>query len=825
MRSVGIWGPGLCYIAGALCLLAGLWGWQTEPRKELILLCDVSDSLLFTPQPDTTACVRALRPDRTVRFAFAGATRLLHDSAASASADPSASGLAVNPADMQTAQTNLAQAIEAAANLPAQGAIRRRVILFTDGRATTGDAVAAARTHASMMRLDIVPTGTVPQPDARAEWLSLPATAKTGQPLRAEGFVSSAAPATVRLELLSPAGAVLETRERVLTPGGNRETFDLPSAAPGLQAYTLRVHLANDLVPQNDSAHASVLVEGGNHLLWIGRRPLPQGLTLADGATLRHLPPEEFNAGALMAAGSAPAAASTSAPAALSAELASQPVAGVILDNLSARDLTGREELLADYLRRGGAALILGGDNSLAPGGWAGTPLAELLPAEVLPREQLQIVFALDVSGSMGEDNKLARAQGALRAAVDGLGPEDEAGLVLFAREARESLPLRPARDNDWDAALRNTAAGGGTSLFAGAQQALKMLQDAPALTGRRTAANRRHMLLLTDGDTLEKDAARTQAAAALRGRLQEAGVGLWVIALGKEAERAFLQELTSGIGGTTFAAGALAQLPQMLRADLDAARGGYRRGPFIVGGERNWTVRQTIAFGPLRGRPGDELLLQAQDGFTLAAQGREGHGRVLLLGGSPLADWQTQGQPGAPAFLSACLRELLRGPALAGGLNVRRTPTHIAVRWQPEQTAGRPYYALAQSFSDAKQSTPATPLRAQPGGVWTAELPAAFPGSGVISILEDPQNRLIARGALSLPPQAEYLQFGADGQALSALALAGGGRLAFQPGQLAQWDEVPASGRFGAPLVPATAALLFLTAGLLLRGWAKCTL
>ncbi len=820
MRRVAGWIPGFCYLAGALCLLTGLWLGRAGVKSELVIVADVSDSLSAAAPVNTAAYERALRPDRLLRLAVAGTTRLLYDSSARAVSPATPVGGSDTHA-LHPEGTDLAQAIDTAAALPSSGLVRRRVLLLTDGRETTGDAAAAALRHAARMRVDVIPTGAVPVPDARVEWFSLPLQAHTGQTVVATAFLSSATAATVRVELRDPSGTLLQSRDLALSPAGVRAEFPLLLREPGLREYTLQTQLAGDKIPQNDRARSAVLVEGGNALLWFGRTPPPDNL-LPEGAALRFLPPEQLTAAMLMPAGHSPAGNPVPMqPPALPAQAhAPDLVAGIILDNLSAQDLSGREALLTDYLHRGGGILILGGDNSLAPGGWAGTALAELLPVEVLPQERLQIMFALDVSGSMGEQNKLAQAQGALQAAVTGLAAADEAGLILFSHEARESLPLRPVREEDWAAALRNNGAGGGTSLFQGVEAALQALSQRPAQTGLRTARNRRHILLLTDGDTLEKGPERQQAADRIRTRLQTAGVGLWVIAVSEEADRTFLQELTSGIGATTIATGRLAELPEFLRQNLAAARGGYRRGPLPVRTANDWLAQQTTAFGPLRDRPGDALLLQARDGTALAAQGREGLGRVILLGGSPLTDWRAEA---ARAFLSSCLNELLSGQALSGRLHAYRNAATIRIHWQPEHLAGGPYSVLLQSAGSETAGTngTGTPLRAQTGGSWTATLPAPPADTCLISILQTGAEQLMARGALSSENRSEYLQFGADGQALSALALAGGGNMAFSPEQLAGWDAVPLSGAGGGlPVLPALTALLFLALGLCVKGW-----
>lgn len=77
---------------------------------------------------------------------------------------------------------------------------------------------------------------------------------------------------------------------------------------------------------------------------------------------------------------------------------------GVILGGVGATSLEPEQhDLLLDYVRSGGALMILGGQHALAEGGWTQSPLAEALPVllddedEVEPTAPMSVtVFATD---------------------------------------------------------------------------------------------------------------------------------------------------------------------------------------------------------------------------------------------------------------------------------------------------------------------------------------------------------------------------------------------------------------------------------------------
>src|SRR5690606_34963768 len=82
----------------------------------------------------------------------------------------------------------------------------------------------------------------------------------------------------------------------------------------------------------------------------------------------------------------------------------------VVLQNVPVEAVPERaQRALADYVRDlGGGLVLIGGPDSFGPGGWNGTPVADVLPVRLdLPEEIIEpeaaIVFVLDASGSMSQ--------------------------------------------------------------------------------------------------------------------------------------------------------------------------------------------------------------------------------------------------------------------------------------------------------------------------------------------------------------------------------------------------------------------------------------
>ncbi|WP_293084742.1 VWA domain-containing protein [Moorena sp. SIO3H5] len=118
----------------------------------------------------------------------------------------------------------------------------------------------------------------------------------------------------------------------------------------------------------------------------------------------------------------------------------------------------------------------------------------EKMAIEDLPPSNL--VFLLDVSGSMNNPNKLPLLKDAFRMLVNELREEDQVSIVVYAGAAGVVLPPTPGNDKDKIlTAIENLNAGGSTAGGAGIQLAYKLAQDNFIKSGNN------RVILATDGD------------------------------------------------------------------------------------------------------------------------------------------------------------------------------------------------------------------------------------------------------------------------------------------------------------------------------------
>jgi Ca-activated chloride channel family protein len=116
------------------------------------------------------------------------------------------------------------------------------------------------------------------------------------------------------------------------------------------------------------------------------------------------------------------------------------------------------------------------------------------IPADNLPASNL--VFLIDVSGSMDESDKLPLVQSSLKLLADQLRPQDKVALVVYAGNAGLVLPSTSGDDKmKIKNAIGELQAGGSTAGGAGIQLAYKIAKENFLKNGNN------RVILCTDGD------------------------------------------------------------------------------------------------------------------------------------------------------------------------------------------------------------------------------------------------------------------------------------------------------------------------------------
>jgi len=163
--------------------------------------------------------------------------------------------------------------------------------------------------------------------------------------------------------------------------------------------------------------------------------------------------------------------------------------------------------------------------------------LAETRSAQA-ERRPMDIVCVLDVSGSMGMNNKINDLKEAVRFIIGEALPQDRLSIVTFQSHAERKIRLRRMDREGKDEAMLETmrlSAGGGTSIAAGLDMGLSVLE------GRRQRNSVSAILLLTDG----QDHSSRHQLHALTQRAGTIGCGLYAFGFGADHDAELLREIS----------------------------------------------------------------------------------------------------------------------------------------------------------------------------------------------------------------------------------------------------------------------------------------
>ena len=344
----------------------------------------------------------------------------------------------------QGTRTDLAAALEGArqelADLPVAG-----IVLASDGADNAASDLAAPLLALQARRIPVYTVGVGRERFARdlaIERLALPTTALAGAGVRAEVTLRIRGVGGETTTLSVEADGQLVGTEEVTLPARG-ETVQvpvrLPALAEGPHRITVRARVLRDeVVTENNEAQGVLRVRPGpEKVLFLEGEPRPEFAFVRRGvasdsalqlvALLRSAPGKYLRLGvddSLELAGGFPTTRE---------ELFEYRA--LVLGSIEASFFTGDQlRMINDFVsRRGGGLLALGGRAALAEGGFAGTPVAEVLPLSLLS------------SAPRMADSQLATVQVRLTAAGQ-VHPVTQLAATREATLARwDSLPMLTA--------------------------------------------------------------------------------------------------------------------------------------------------------------------------------------------------------------------------------------------------------------------------------------------------------------------------------------------------------------------------------------------
>ncbi len=503
--------------------LAGAQLVQSANRSAVVFLIDASDSVGGVAQADAETYIReslqTMRLDDVAGIIVFGADAQIVRTMSNSRE------LAPIRSQPVGGNTDLEGAIRLGLALLPQDAVRRMVI-FSDGLPTTGDALTATQlAQSAEVEISYIPQTSPETADIQISAVDVPPRLSEDQEFDLIITLEATFSATVNMTILS-AEEIIYQQPVSVREGVNSYTVRLRSGSSGFRDFKVRID-SPDSFFQNNTLSAFTRVDGIPRVLVV--------LGENGDENARYLIPALQENGLEVTTIAAEAFPTTSAGLA--------QYDSVVLVNIPATRLSNqRMENLRTYISDlGGGLVVIGGDNAYGVGGYYRTPLEDILPVEMQIKDQerlpqLTIAYMIDRSGSMGALTSdgipfIELAKEAIIRSLEFLQPTDRAAVGSFDTEAYWIAPFQDVNNRVQLQRLVGTLRpSGGTSILAGMRLVAEDIVLEPAQI--------KHIILLTDGG------ADTAGLIALTADLYEQeNVTLSVISIG-DSDSAFLEEM-----------------------------------------------------------------------------------------------------------------------------------------------------------------------------------------------------------------------------------------------------------------------------------------
>jgi Ca-activated chloride channel family protein len=765
-----------------LALADPMLGAAPAPEGPLVVLADQSASL--------GEASRAALRDRAAQIAGeSDSARVLYVGAEVLSgpqAEPPADGEV--PALPDASASDLAAGLRAARSmLPGGG----RVVLLSDGLATSGDTLEEARLAARAgLTIDVVPVTPPQAPEVAITGVSAPRSLRVGEEFPIEIGVryspgpDSAGEAMAGRLRLWDGDSLLGDQEVLLATGDGAYTFRHTAQAPGVVRLQAELELPDggDTYLENNSGAATAVVNPPPRVLLVavndGDAALVGDALDRQGVETMRITPEAL-------------------PTRLS-ELASYD--GLVLVDVPAASLSLDQMAgVREFVRSEGRGLVaVGGRNSYTLGAYKDTPLEEVLPVMMEPpprpqRTDIALLLIVDRSASMTAAfgvSKFDMAKEAAILATESLKPEDRIGILSFDTGTLWVVPFQLVGDGAGLATIQEQIgalpSGGGTDIEQALTAGLPSLAEQPASV--------RHAVLLTDGRSFSNNfGAYEQLVETARA----AEISLSTIAIGEDSDTVLLEQLARWGNGRYYFADEPEDIPRLTLLESEIARS----DPVVEGDLRaNLNQAHPIVrdFSPaalpgLQGyvattaRDSAEVVLSAPEKDPLLAVWQYGLGRAVAwtpTAGEPWASEWTR-WPDFERFWAQMVRYTLPEPD-SGPLQVRveSRPDGARLVVDAIEPGGAP---LDLATVNARVTLPdgeqrSFTVRQTAPGRYTQDLSLASPGAYMVSVVLLRDGGLQQRDVGYVQPVApEYRQAASseDGRALlEAIAEASGGQV-----------------------------------------------
>lgn len=639
------------------------------------------------------------------------------------------------------------------------GDVAQRIVLVSDGNQTRGDLRgAAAALRAGGVQLDVRSILYRFDEEVMVEGLYAPERAPLGEPMQLRAVVSAQAATDAEIWLSQDGTPATQPQAVHLVRGSNAMRFSLTPTTNGVHQYEVEVRAARDGNPANNVGRAGVVVGG-----------LPRVVVVAEDGY------EERIADILEQSGSF---VQRLRP----VDLPSHPaghvgVDSVVLNNVPAYALSAAQlAALKDGVMELGVGLVtIGGDHAFGPGGYRGTPLADLLPIDLdtanvktMPKGALVIVLH-----SIEFDSGNTWAERICNSAIGGMRAGDEAGVVHYDHAKGENwlFELQPIGDGQ---AMKRLIAG----VFVGDMPSFHNCFVLAEESLARSDAAAKHIVIISDGDP-------QLPAPDLVARLVADRVTISAIIIEPHgvASIPMMQDLVQRGGGRFHqlvpSRGDLQLLPRLMLKEVATLRRSSLKeerftpvvalagSPLLRGTEAGFPSLNGYVVGSARAGAETVLLADAESGDPLLAAWYAGLGRSIAFTSDATSRWAGEwlGWPRfAPFFAQLVRASATQGEEDAYPVRVVQDGLGFTVSVQANDVDGNPITDLAVRGSALGRSSEPVhfDLRQDVAGGYSARVEVADPGHYLLQLhyeRGDHRGRMVAAAAIDFAPEYRSLQ------------------------------------------------------------------
>jgi uncharacterized membrane protein/Mg-chelatase subunit ChlD len=728
--------------------------WLAGPAKTVVLAVDRSASVAQASVDEWLRAARSARPaeDRVAMVTFGRDSEVVQAPSDTVPDSP--------PGVVDAEATDIGLALRTAAGL-ARNPDSSRIVLISDGRATTGDLEGAVRSLGGIP-VDAVPVDARPQgPAVVLESLDAPQYVRVGDlfdaTLGIAATESGSTPIVARVD-----DQLAQTKQVALSVGHQRLALSLTLREQGFHRLSISAN--------GKTIEAPVTVKPAERVLVIEERP-------------------GESAGFLASVRGAPGTFDVRPPAAVTGLSQLEPYDAVVLANVSATSFTldQQRSLQSFVVDRGRGLVALGGSTSFVLGDYEGSVLEQILPVRsfIPPRREgarMALLLVIDISQSM--DRVVEGVSGidmAKQAAIlssRALRDDDQVGVLIFNHRYSWLQPIGVVKDigrASLEERIASLSASGGTEIFAALNEGAKAMEA--------VGADLRHIVLFTDGNS------RDANYDGLTAQLRVEHIGLSTVGLGPEADTKLLAKLAKDGEGRFYFGDRPSQLPRILTTEVAIAkRSSVVEGtiqPALVAPSPILRGIAPAEVPPLSGyisttpRTQAQVILATEDQQPLLAQWHIGLGRAVAwtsdVGGPWTGGW-SEWSRGANLWQQTVA--WAAGVPVQPDFLVSIVQSGASVQVQLDEVKDDQFVDLASpvaSISGPPGTHVSLPLRQSAPGQYTVALVSDQPGTYAVTVSDG--SRTETKG-FAVRADPEQQSFGADEQVLRRITSESGGRV-----------------------------------------------